>query len=61
MVVSVQVECTNIHINKALWSGTVSDFAAVSGSATQEERDQAVDEAVEKVIIEILNRTIAAW
>jgi hypothetical protein len=61
MVVSVQIECTNTHINKALWSGTVSDFGAVSGSATQEERDRAVDEAVDKVVVEILNRTIAAW
>jgi hypothetical protein len=61
MVVSVQIECTNTHTNKELWSGTVSDFGVVSGSATLEERDQAVNEAVEKVITEIVNRTIAAW
>jgi hypothetical protein len=61
LVVSVQVECTNKHTNKALWSGTVSDFGVVSGSATLEERDSAIDEAVDKVVTEILNRTIAAW
>lgn len=61
LVVSVQIECTNKHTNKALWSGTVSDFGVVSGSATKDERDQAIDVAVEKVVTEILNRTIAAW
>jgi len=61
LVVSVQLECINKHTNKALWSGTVSDFGVVSGSATLDERDIAIDEAVEKVVTEILNRTIAAW
>jgi len=61
LVVSVKVECLNLHTNKALWSGTVSDFGEVSGDANQAEEDQAIDAAVEKVIAEILNRTIAAW
>lgn len=61
LVVSVQIECINKHTNKALWSGTVSDFGVVSGSATLDERDLAIDVAVEKVVTEILNRTIAAW
>ena len=61
LVVSVKIECLNKHTNKPLWSATVSDFGVVSGSATLEERDLAIDEAVEKVVADILNRTIAAW
>lgn len=61
LVVSVKVECLNRHTNKPLWSATISDFGQVSGDANQAEQDQAIDTAVEKVIAEILNRTIAAW
>lgn len=61
LVVSVKIECMNKHTNKPLWSATVSDFGVVSGSASLEERDLAIDEAVEKVVADILNRTIAAW
>ncbi len=61
LVVSVQVECMNRHTEKPLWSGTVSDFGVVSGGGSLQERDAAVDEAVDKIVQEILNRTIAAW
>lgn len=61
MVVSVKVECLNTHLDKPLWSGTVSDFATVSGTASLEERELAVIEATEKIVEEILNRTVAAW
>lgn len=61
MVVSVKVECLNTHLNKPLWSSTVSDFGVLSGDASLEERELAVQEAVEKIVAEIINRTVAAW
>ncbi len=61
LVVSVKVECLNTHTNKPLWSATVSDFGRVSGQADLEEQDAAVSEAVEKLVEDIVNRTIAAW
>ena len=61
MVVSVKVECLNTHLDKPLWSSTVSDFGVLSGDASLEERELAVQEAVEKIVAEIINRTVAAW
>lgn len=61
LVVSVRINCINLHTDKPLWAGVVSDFGVVSGSASLEERDAAVNEAVDKVVAEIVNRTIAAW
>ena len=61
MVVTVKIECTNQHTDKPLWSGNVSDFGTISGSASLDERDLAVDFATEKIITEIINRTIGAW
>lgn len=61
MVVTVKLDCTNQRTDKPLWGGNVSDFGTISGSASLDERDTAVDFATEKIITEIINRTIGAW
>ncbi len=61
LVVSVKVECLNQQTDEPLWTGNISEFGVVSGDGTLEERDAAIDQAVEKIIEEILNRTVAAW
>ncbi|RMG68271.1 MAG: hypothetical protein D6715_02635 [Calditrichaeota bacterium] len=59
--VNVQVKCLNTHTNKPLWSGTVRHFGTVSGSGTLEEMDQAIKEALDRIVEEILLNTTAAW
>lgn len=61
IVVTVKIECINQITNKPHWSANVSDFGAVSGNAGLAEREGAVDEAVEKLIEEIINRTLTVW
>lgn len=61
LVVSVRVECINQQREKPLWSGTVTDFGVISGTATLDEQDAAIATATEKIVAEIINRTIAAW
>lgn len=61
MVVTVKVECMNKQTDKPLWSGNISEFGVVSGSGDLAARDEAINEAVEKIVEEILTRTIAAW
>lgn len=61
MEVSVKVECMNLHTEKPLWTGTISDNTVISAGATLAEREQAVDEAAERIVEEILIRTVAAW
>ena len=61
LYVTVKVECLNRQTSKPLWSGSISEFGVVSGTGDLAERDQAINEAVEKIVEEILNRTIAAW
>lgn len=60
-VVSVKVECYNRQTDKLLWNGTISDFGIVPGTGGQAEQDEAVNEATERIVAEILNRTVAAW
>ncbi len=59
--VNVQVRCINTHNNKPLWSGTVRHFGTISGSGTLEEMDQAIKEALDRIVEEILLNTTAAW
>jgi len=61
LVVSVKVECVNQQTDKPLWSSTVSDFGVVSGESTLAEQDAAIVVATDKIVIDIVNRTIAAW
>lgn len=61
LVVTVKVDCIDQQAEKSLWTSSISDFGVVSGSASLEEQDLAIAEAVEKIVEEILNRTVAAW
>jgi Lipopolysaccharide-assembly len=59
--VYVNVKCINQKIGKDLWSGNVSDFDVVSGSETLEDLNGAISSAVERIVEDIVNKTIAAW
>lgn len=59
--VYVSVKCTNQRIDKELWSGNLSDFDGVSGAGNLDELNRAVSIAVDKIVEDIVNKTIAAW
>jgi hypothetical protein len=59
--VFVSVKCTNQEMEKELWSGNLSDFSEVSGAGTLDELNAAVSLAVDKIVEDIVNKTIAAW
>jgi len=59
--VNVQVECINTHTNKPLWKSRVRNFGIISGAGNLDERNAAISEAVNEIVLDILNNTIAAW
>jgi hypothetical protein len=59
--VYVSVKCINQKTEKELWSGTLSDFDEVSGTADLSLLNDAVSAAVDKIVEDIVNKTIAAW
>jgi len=61
MVVNIRAECMNTHTQKALWNGNVSRFGIIPGNATATEIDQAITEATDQIVEDMINNTIAAW
>ncbi|MEL6822118.1 MAG: LPS assembly lipoprotein LptE [Calditrichota bacterium] len=61
IVVVVKIECMNQALGKPLWNGQLRDFAEVDGDAGTDEIEAAIDIAIEKLVSEIVDRTIAAW
>jgi hypothetical protein len=61
MFVNVQAKCEDIRANKVLWEKSFSQFGILPASSTQDERDAAVQEALEKISEDILNSTLASW
>lgn len=59
--VNVNIKCVNQKADGELWSGNVSDFDVVSGAGTLDDLNKAIDSAVEKIVEDIVNKTIAAW
>ncbi len=61
MFVNVKVKCEDIKNNKTMWEKNLSAFGVMSASATQDEIDTAINEAIEKISEDILNNTLANW
>lgn len=61
LLVNVKVKCDDIKNNKVMWEKTLTAFGVMPATATQEERDAAINEAIEKISDDILNNTLANW
>jgi len=59
--VNVKVKCEDIRSNKILWEKNLSQFGVMPGSGTQDERNQAIQIAIEKLTNDILNNTLGYW
>jgi hypothetical protein len=61
MHVNVKVKCEDVKNNKTMWEKTLSAFGTMGGSASQDERDEALQQAIVKISEDILNNTLANW
>jgi len=61
MYVNVQVKCEDVRNNKILWEKNLSQFGIMTGTASQDDRDVAIAEALEKITVDILNNTLGYW
>lgn len=61
MTVTVKAECMNTHTQKPLWSGNLSRYGVISGTALTDEIDLAISQALDQIVEDIINKTIAAW
>lgn len=59
--VTVKIVCMNMHTQKPLWEGSVQNKGIVSGVGNLEERNTAIETAVDEIVQDILNKTIGAW
>ena len=61
LYVNVKVTCEDIKMNKNLWEKSINQYGIMSGGGSQEERDNAIAEAIEKIAEDIKNNTLAYW
>jgi hypothetical protein len=61
LYVNVRVKCEDVKNNKNLWEKSISQYGLMPGSGSQEERDTAIVEAIEKIAEDIKNNTLAYW
>ncbi len=59
--VNVKVKCEDIKSNKTLWEKNLSQFGVMPGSGSQDERNQAIQIAIERLTNDILNNTLGYW
>jgi hypothetical protein len=59
--VNVKVICDDITRNKKLWEKTIQQYGTMAASGQQEEREQAVRDALEAIAEDIVNNTIGYW
>lgn len=61
LYVNVKVKCEDIRNGKDLWEKVINQYGTMSGIASQEERDNAINDAIEKIADDIKNNTLAYW
>ncbi len=59
--VNVKVKCEDIKQSKVMYDKTVSHYGLMESSGGQDERDQAIDDAIQQITEDILNLTLASW
>lgn len=59
--VNVKVSCEDVLNSRKLWEKSIQQYGTMSASGQQEERDQAVRDALEAISDDIINNTIGYW
>ena len=59
--VNVKAKCEDVKNNKVLWEKTISQYGLMAGIGSQDDRDLAIAEAMDKITEDIINNTLANW
>ena len=61
LIVSVKVKCEDVKSSKVLFQKTFQQYSPLDASAGLEERNQAINDALQLIAEDILNATLGAW
>ena len=61
MVVNVRVKCEDIQKNKVLWEKTISEFGDMPATGSIDEQNAAIEVALDRITLDILNNTLGYW
>jgi len=61
MQVSIKVICEDIKKSKKLYEKVFRQYGVMSNTAGQDEKDQAIDDALELITEDIINATLGGW
>ena len=61
MYVSIKVVCEDIKQSKKMYEKVFRQYGIMSSSAGQDEKDQAIDDAIELITEDVLNTTLGGW
>lgn len=61
LVVSVKVKCEDVKTSKVLFDKTFQQYSPLDASAGLEERERAINDALQLIAEDILNATLGAW
>ena len=61
MYVSLKVVCEDVKQSRKMFEKVFNQYGVMSSAAGQEEKDQAIDDAIELITEDVLNTTLGGW
>ena len=61
MYVSVKIVCEDVKLSKKMYEKVFSQYGVMASDGGQEEKDTAIDDAVELITEDVLNTTLGGW
>lgn len=61
IVVSVKVKCEDIKFSKVLYDKTIQQYGLMPADGGLDDREQAIQDALDLITEDVLNATLGAW
>ena len=61
VTVRVKVKCEDIKMSKVLFDKNIAHYGLMESGAGLDERDQAIEEALELITDDVINSTLGGW
>ena len=61
MYVSVKVVCEDVNQSKKMYEKVFRQYGVMASSADQDEKDKAIDDAIELITEDVVNTTLGGW